>query len=294
MCDELALADTSPFPPLREVIARHGLWARKRLGQHFLLDSNLTDRIARTAGALSEINVIEIGPGPGGLTRSLLTAGARSVVAVETDERCVAAVRELEPLSDGRLSVLVADALKIDAAELVAPPRAIVANLPYNIATPLLIKWLQQAEAFESLTLMFQKEVADRLSARPGTKAYGRLSVMTQWRTEVRPAFTIPARAFTPAPKVESAVVHLTARRDPAPADWPAMEAVVAAAFGKRRKMLRQSLRTVGNAEALLAAAGLPPESRAEDIDVAGFARLARASRAGDHRVTDKKDARNR
>lgn len=263
--------------PLRDVIARHGLGAKKSLGQHFLLDLNLTARIARGAGDLAGVAVIEVGPGPGGLTRALLDSAAREVIAVERDPRCVEALGELVAESGGRLRLVAGDALEIDAESLAAAPRAIVSNLPYNVGTPLLIGWLRRIEAFESLTLMFQKEVADRLAAKPGSKAYGRLSVLSQWRAEVKPLFNLPARAFTPPPKVDSTVVRLTPRAAPEPAPWAAFERVTAAAFGQRRKMLRASLRVLGDSENLLAQAGLPPTARAEEIDVAGFAALARA-----------------
>ena len=272
-------------PPLRDVIARYGLGARKALGQHFLLDLNLTGRIARAAGDLSGVAVIEVGPGPGGLTRALLDTQARTVVALERDERCVAALAELEAGASGRLQVISCDAMTQDLTTLVEAPRAVVANLPYNIATPLLLAWLRQIEHYESLTLMFQKEVADRLTALPGTKAYGRLSVVTHWRSEARTLFTLPARAFTPPPRVESAVVRLTPRAAPEPALWSAFERVTAAAFGQRRKMLRASLRPLGNADQLLADAGLVPTQRAEEIDVAGFAALARALAAREART---------
>ena len=266
------------LPPLREVIAAHGLDARKRLGQHFLLDLNLTRRIARAAGDLSEGTVIEIGPGPGGLTRALLEVGARRVIAIERDERCRPALAELEAAFPGRLTVIFADALQTDAARIGEPPRRIVANLPYNVATPLLVRWLQTIDAFAGLTLMFQKEVADRLTARPRTKDYGRLSVLTQWLTEPRRLFDIPARAFTPPPKVTSTVVQLTPR--PAPlhrADRATLERVTAAAFGQRRKMLRQSLKQLGaDPAALLARAGVPETARAEELNVEQFCTLAR------------------
>jgi 16S rRNA (adenine1518-N6/adenine1519-N6)-dimethyltransferase len=264
-------------PPLRTVIAAHGLDARKSLGQHFLLDLNLTRRIARAAGALREMHVIEIGPGPGGLTRALLAEGARSVIAIERDRRCLAALAPLAEAAAGRLTLVEADALEVDAAALAPAPRAVVANLPYNIATPLLIGWLRRARAFEHLTLMFQAEVADRLAAAPGSKAYGRLSVIAQWQCTVHRLFGIPASAFTPPPKVASAVVQLHPRPQPEPAPWPAMEAVTAAAFGQRRKMLRHSLRSLGDTDALLQAAGLDGTKRAETVSVAGFAALAQA-----------------
>jgi 16S rRNA (adenine1518-N6/adenine1519-N6)-dimethyltransferase len=268
------------LPPLREVIARFDLGARKALGQNFLLDLNLTGRIARSAGDLSGVTVIEIGPGPGGLTRALLNSDAAAVVAVERDSRCIVALTDLVEASEGRLRLIEGDALEVDPEAIAPAPRAIVANLPYNVATPLLIGWLKRIEQFRSLTLMFQREVADRLSAKPGTKAYGRLSVIAQWRAEVRPLFNLPARAFTPPPKIESTVVHFIPRLSPEPAEFSAMEAVTAAAFGQRRKMLRASLKSLGNAEALIEEAGLIPTQRAEEVPVAGFAALARAWRA--------------
>lgn len=268
------------LPPLREVIAKFDLGARKALGQNFLLDLNLTGRIARSAGDLSGVTVIEIGPGPGGLTRALLNSDAAAVVAVERDSRCIVALADLVDASEGRLRLIEGDALEVDPEAVAPAPRAIVANLPYNVATPLLIGWLKRIEQFRSLTLMFQREVADRLSAKPGTKAYGRLSVIAQWRAEVRPMFNLPARAFTPPPKIESTVVQLIPRAAPEPAEFSDMEAVTAAAFGQRRKMLRASLKSLGNAEALIEEAGLIPTQRAEEVQVAGFAALARAWRA--------------
>ncbi len=268
------------LPPLREVIARFDLGARKALGQNFLLDLNLTGRIARSAGDLSGVTVIEIGPGPGGLTRALLNSDAAAVVAVERDSRCIVALADLVEASEGRLRLIEGDALEVDPEAIAPAPRAIVANLPYNVATPLLIGWLKRIEQFRSLTLMFQREVADRLSAKPGTKAYGRLSVIAQWRADVRPLFNLPARAFTPPPKIESTVVQFIPRPAPEPAEFSAMEAVTAAAFGQRRKMLRASLKSLGNAEALIEEAGLIPTQRAEEVPVAGFAALARAWRA--------------
>ena len=265
------------LPPLREVIARFDLGARKALGQHFLLDLNLTGRIARSAGDLTGVAVIEIGPGPGGLTRALVDSPAREVIAVERDHRCIAALEELRYHAQGRLRIVEGDALAIDVTTLCDAPRAIVANLPYNISTALLLGWLARIEQFESLTLMFQKEVADRLAARPGSKTYGRLSVVSQWRADVRPLFNLPARAFTPPPKIESTVVRLSARANPEPAPWASFERVTAAAFGQRRKMLRASLRSLGCAERLLEITGITPTARAEEIDVAGFAALARA-----------------
>jgi len=266
------------LPPLRDVIARHGLAARKSLGQHFLLDLNLTGRIARAAGDLSLGTVIEVGPGPGGLTRSLLDAGAGKVVAIERDERCLAALAEVSAAYPGRLDVIAGNALDIAAHEIGEAPRRVCANLPYNIATPLLLAWLEHAAAFASLTLMFQKEVADRLLASPRTAAYGRLSVAAQWRAQVRRLFDIDRRAFTPPPKVVSTVVELLPRTAPlAPADPKTLEQVTAAAFGQRRKMLRQSLRSLGmDAPGLLAAAGIEPTRRAEELSIEEFCALAR------------------
>jgi 16S rRNA (adenine1518-N6/adenine1519-N6)-dimethyltransferase len=271
--------DPNELPPLRAVIARHGLTARRKLGQHFLLDRNLAARIARNAGDLTRGTVIEIGPGPGGLTRALLEAGAHRILAVERDDRFAPALAELSSVHPDRLDVIVGDALEIDASTLGDPPRRIVANLPYNIATTLLLQWLQAIRSFESLTLMFQREVADRLTARPKSKDYGRLSVLTQWLAEPRRLFDVPARAFTPPPKVASAVVQLLPRASPLyPAMRASLERVTAAAFGQRRKMLRQSLRAVaGDPVSLLGAAGVPATLRAEDLDVGAFCALARA-----------------
>jgi 16S rRNA (adenine1518-N6/adenine1519-N6)-dimethyltransferase len=268
------------LPPLREVIERHGLRARKALGQNFLLDLNLTGKIARTAGALDDVTVVEVGPGPGGLTRALLAHGARRVVAIERDERCLAALAEIAAHYPGRLEVLAADALKTDFAALVADgPARIVANLPYNIGTELLVRWLT-AETWppfwSSLTLMFQKEVAQRIVARAGDDAYGRLGVLAGWRATARIAFDVPARAFTPPPKVTSAVVHLLPRPAPLPADIRKLERVTEAAFGQRRKMLRQSLKGLGG-ETLLDAAGIDGTRRAETLSVEEFVGLAKA-----------------
>lgn len=270
------------LPPLRDVIARHGLGARKSLGQHFLLDLNLTGRIARAAGDIVHGTVIEIGPGPGGLTRALLAAGARRVIAIERDERCLAALAEIAAAWPGRLEVVAADALALPVHELGDAPRRICANLPYNIATALLLGWLRHATAFASMTLMFQKEVAGRLVAPPGGAAYGRLAVAAQWRARVRRLFDVDRRAFTPPPKVESSVIELIPREAPlAPADPDLLEQVTAAAFGQRRKMLRQSLRSLGqDAEALLAAAGIAATRRAEELSIEEFCALARALKA--------------
>ena len=266
------------LPPLRDVIARYDLAARRALGQNFLLDLNLTAKIARAAGDLSAGTTIEIGPGPGGLTRALLAHGAREVIAIERDARCLGALAEIAAAYPGRLTVIEGDALAVDCAKLGTMPRRIVANLPYNIATPLLIKWLQQGAAFASLTVMVQKEVADRLIARPRTKEYGRLSVLAQFLARPRRLFDLPPRAFVPPPKVTSTVIELVPLAAPAfPARLGDLERVTQAAFGQRRKMLRQSLRTLGgDAEALLAAAEITPTARAEELNVEQFAALAR------------------
>ncbi len=275
----MAPADPGGLPPLREIIARYDIAARKRLGQNFILDLNLTRRIARAAGPLDEVNVIEIGPGPGGLTRALLAEGARRVVAIERDPRCLAALGELAARYPEQLELVAGDALAFDPATLSGPPRKIVANLPYNIATALLLRWLDRIGDYQSLTLMFQREVAERLVAAPRSPAYGRLSVVVQWLTEPRILFDLPPRAFVPPPKVTSSVVLLTPRTLPlAPASKPVIERVTAAAFGQRRKMLRSSLKTLGvPVEELLARAGIAPTARAEELSVADFCTLARA-----------------
>lgn len=270
-----------PLPPLREVIAAHGLSARKALGQNFLLDLNLTGKIARRAGDLAGCDVLEIGPGPGGLTRGLLSEGARHVVAIERDARCLPALAEIAEAYPGRLTVLSGDALAIDPLPHLTPPVRVVANLPYNVGTELLVRWLTPPSwppFWESLTLMFQREVAERIVARPGSKAYGRLSLLAQWRSTPRIAFEIPARAFTPPPKVTSAVVHLERLPEPRfPADPAVLERVVAQAFGQRRKMLRSSLRgLVPDVEGMLDAAGVAPTERAEQVDLEAFCRMAR------------------
>lgn len=272
-------AATAPLPPLRDVIARHGLAARKSLGQHFLLDLNLTRRIARAAGDLSQGTVIEIGPGPGGLTRALLDCGAVNLKAVERDERCLAALAEIADAHPGRLTVVPGDALQIRVADLGPAPRKIVANLPYNISTALLLGWIREADAIDRMVLMFQKEVAERLRARPGSKDYGRLSVVTQWRMQVKSLFDIPPRAFTPPPKVTSTVVELVPRAEPlAPCRMAALERVTAAAFGQRRKMLRQSLKGLPvDPATLIAAAGVAETARAEELEVSAFCAMARA-----------------
>jgi 16S rRNA (adenine1518-N6/adenine1519-N6)-dimethyltransferase len=266
-------------PPLREVIARQGITARKSLGQNFILDLNLTRRIARAAGRLDHATVIEVGSGPGGLTRALLAEGAKLVIAIERDPRCLAALGELETRYPGRLRLIEGDALALDPIALSEAPRKIVANLPYNIATALLLRWLDRIGAYESLTLMFQREVAERLVASPQRPAYGRLSVLVQWLTEPKILFDLPPRVFVPPPKVTSSVVMLTPRAAPlAPAAKPALERVTAAAFGQRRKMLRSSLKPLGvPAEELLAATGIPPTARAEELSVAAFCALARS-----------------
>jgi 16S rRNA (adenine1518-N6/adenine1519-N6)-dimethyltransferase len=261
------------------------------LGQHFVLDLNLTARIARAAGDLSAASVIEVGPGPGGLTRALLAAGARAVFAIEKDRRCVIALAELAAHFPERLFIVEADALDLDLAALAPPPRRIVANLPYNMATPLLLGWLRRIDAFAGLTLMFQKEVADRLTAAPGSPHYGRLSVITQWLTRPRYEFTVDKRAFTPPPKVTSSVVTLTPRPVPlAPASFTALERVTAASFGQRRKMLRGSLKALGIDPAV---AGIDPTCRAEDLSVEQFCALARLLGERDH-ATELSDARRR
>ena len=271
------------LPPLREVIAKYDLAARRSLGQNFLFDLNLTAKIARAAGDLGSGTVIEIGPGPGGLTRALLAHGARQVIAIERDTRCRGALAEIAAAYPGRLTVIEGDALATDCAALGQAPRRIVANLPYNIATPLIIRWLQAGPAFKSITVMVQREVADRLVAAPRTKDYGRLSVLTQFLAKPRRLFDVPPRAFVPPPKVTSSVVELIPLPAPAaPARIEDLERVTQAAFGQRRKMLRQSLRSLGveEVEDLLAAADIAPTSRAEELSVAQFAALARTLRA--------------
>lgn len=265
------------LPPLRDVIERYGLAPKKALGQNFILDLNLTAKIARAAGSLEGETVVEVGPGPGGLTRALLAAGAR-VVAIERDERCLAALAEIANHYPGRLEVIPGDALKTDMSEAGnGKPVRIVANLPYNVGTELLLGWLTPTKwppFYASMTLMFQKEVAQRIAAQPDTHAYGRLSVMAGWRTDARIAFDVPPQAFTPPPKVTSSVVHMTPRQQPLPADVRKLEAVTKAAFGQRRKMLRQSLKPLGG-EVLLDRAGINPTRRAETLSIAEFVALA-------------------
>jgi 16S rRNA (adenine1518-N6/adenine1519-N6)-dimethyltransferase len=270
------------LPPLREVIRRHGLRAKRSLGQNFLLDLNLTARIARAAGPFGAETIVEIGPGPGGLTRALLAQGARRVIAVERDARAIAALEEIAAHYPGRLEVVAADALAFDPRPFLSGGGArIVANLPYNIATVLLISWLTLAPWppwYDRLVLMFQREVAERIAARPGQKSYGRLSVLAGWRCEARILFDVAASAFVPAPKVTSSLVELVPRSAPLPCDADALQRVTQSAFGQRRKMLRQSLRSLGTEPAaLLAAAGIAETARAEEIPVEGFVALARA-----------------
>jgi 16S rRNA (adenine1518-N6/adenine1519-N6)-dimethyltransferase len=274
------------LPPLREVIRRHDLSAKKALGQNFLLDLNLTARIARAAGPLEDVTVVEVGPGPGGLTRALLAAGARGVIAIERDRRALAALAEIAEHYPGRLHVIEGDALAIDIRpQLAHTPVRIVANLPYNIATALLVNWLS-AEPwppwYDTLVLMFQREVAERIIAAPGNKSYGRLAVFTQWRCEAKILFDIAPSAFVPQPKVTSSVVRMVPRQNPLPCDRRMLERVTAAAFGQRRKMLRQSLKSLGTDPLpLLERAGLDPTARAEEISVSGFVALAQVL-AGD------------
>ncbi len=276
------MAGIDNLPPLRDVIATHGLSARKSLGQNFLLDLNLTAKIARQAGDLTETDVLEIGPGPGGLTRGLLAEGARKVLAIEKDHRCLPALAEIAAAYPGRLEVIEGDALEINPLEHLTPPIRIAANLPYNVGTELLVRWLTPKEwppFWTSMTLMFQREVAERIVATPGSKAYGRLAVLSQWRSDARIAISLPPGAFTPPPKVSSAVVHLTAL--PAPryeADAKTLEYVVAKAFNQRRKMLRAALKGVHpDIENLLTTAGISPTERAEQVSLEQFCALARA-----------------
>ena len=283
------MAAIDDLPPLRDVIATHGLAARKSLGQNFLLDLNLTARVARGAGDLSAATVVEVGPGPGGLTRALLALGARHVVAIERDERCLPALAEIAAHYPGRLTVISGDALACNIPALVAAAPGyregdnvqVVANLPYNVGTALLVQWLETEPWppwWRGLTLMFQREVAERIVAGPDDDAYGRLGVLAGWRTEASILFDVAASAFTPPPKVTSSVVHLEPRAVPLACDGRLLSRVTAAAFGQRRKMLRASLRSLGvETEPLLEEAGLPPTERAENIPVAGFVALARA-----------------
>jgi 16S rRNA (adenine1518-N6/adenine1519-N6)-dimethyltransferase len=275
------MATIDGLPPLREVIRAHDLVAKKQLGQNFLLDLNLTAKIARLAGDLSACDVLEVGPGPGGLTRGLLAEGARRVLAVEKDARCLPALAEIAAACPGRLEVINGDALEVDVLSHLTPPIRIVANLPYNVGTELLIRWLTPKTwppFWESLTLMFQKEVAERIVARPRTDHYGRLALLAQWRAEPRIVLHLPPEAFTPAPKVHSAVVHITRLPGPRyPADEAVLSRITAMAFNQRRKMLRSSLKAMGpDIEDRLLAAGIPPTARAEEISLEGFCALAR------------------
>ena len=265
--------------PLRDVIRDYDLRADKRLGQHFLLDGNVLNRIVSLAGDLKGCTVLEIGPGPGGLTRALLSSEAEHIIAIETDPRCIEALAELTEIAEGRLHVIESDALKIDLATLGDQSISIVANLPYNIGTQLLLGWLDQLDQIRSMTLMFQREVAERLIALPGSRSYGRLSVITQWLCAVERLMNLPGKAFVPPPKVASSIIQLTPRKKPlADANKSILEKVTAAAFGQRRKMLRSSLRTLGcDPLLLLDEAGISETARAEEIDVEGFCRLANA-----------------
>ena len=275
------MATIDGLPPLREVIQAHDLVAKKQLGQNFLLDLNLTAKIARLAGDLSACDVLEIGPGPGGLTRGLLAEGARRVLAVEKDARCLPALAEIAAAYPGKLDVINGDALEVDVLAHLTPPIRIAANLPYNVGTELLIRWLtpkQWPPFWESLTLMFQKEVAERIVAKPRTEHYGRLALLAQWRAEPKIVLHLPPEAFTPAPKVHSAVVHITRLAEPRfPADEAVLSRITAMAFNQRRKMLRSSLKGLGpDIEERLVAAGIPPTARAEEISLEGFCALAR------------------
>ena len=268
------------LPPLKDVISRHQLRAKKSLGQNFLLDLNLTSKIARYAGNLDQFDILEIGPGPGGLTRSLLHEGARKVVAIEKDNRCIEALQEIQATFPGRLKLLQGDALSTNASEHLADPVRIIANLPYNIGTELLVRWLTSKtwpSFWQSMTLMFQKEVANRIVASPGSKAYGRLSVMSQWRCDTKIAFNVPATAFTPPPKVESALVHFEALKEPKfPAEVEVLEFVVSKAFNQRRKMLRGALKGYfQNVEEGLVSIGVLPTKRAEDITVQEYCAMS-------------------
>ncbi len=269
------------LPPLREVIRTHGLTAKKALGQNFLLDLNLTAKIARSAGDLTEADVLEVGPGPGGLTRGLLAEGARHVLAIEKDPRCLPALQEIADAYPGRLTVIEGDALEIDPLAHLTPPIRVVANLPYNVGTELLVRWLTPKvwpPFWQTLTLMFQREVAERIVAEPGSKAYGRLAVLAQWRSDARIVLDLPPEAFTPPPKVRSAVVEITALPEPrCPADPEVLSRTVAAAFNQRRKMLRAALRGLApDIEDRLLASGIAPTARAEEITLEQFCALAR------------------
>lgn len=275
------MSQIDSLPALREVIAANDLSARKSLGQNFLLDLNLTAKIARQAGPLDGCDILEIGPGPGGLTRGLLAEGARFVLAIEKDRRCLTSLHQISNAYPERLTVLEGDALSIDPLQYLTPPIKVAANLPYNIGTELLIRWLtppQWPPFWTSLTLMFQREVADRIVAQPGSKAYGRLALLAQWRCDPQIVMSLPPEAFTPPPKISSAVVHFTALPAPRfPADPKVLERVIAMAFNQRRKMLRSALKGLGpDIEDRLVAAGLKPTERAEQVSLEGFCNLAR------------------
>ncbi len=276
------MSQIDDLPPLREVIAKHDLSAKKQLGQNFLFDLNLTSRIARAAGSLKDVSVIEVGPGPGGLTRALLAQGAKKVIAIEADERAIPILEEISNAYPNRLEIIHADALEIDYCKLSTGRVKIIANLPYNIATPLLTGWLScepWPSFFESLTLMFQKEVAQRICAKSGDKAYGRLGVLSGWRTEAQIAFDVDRSNFTPAPKVTSSIVHLTPKQIDETISLKALENVTRAAFGQRRKMLRQSLKSLGMPVAdLLNAADLKGTERAEELPISAFLKLSKAT----------------
>jgi len=283
------MAQIDDLPPLREVLRRHGLFAKKSLGQNFLLDLNLTARVARAGGSLDGVTVVEVGPGPGGLTRALLAEGARRVIAIERDDRAINALQEIAARYPGRIDIVPGDALEFNARAHLGFERArVIANLPYNIATPLLIGWLSESWPpwYDSLVLMFQREVAERIVATSGSKAYGRLAVLAGWRTEAKIMFDVPPTAFVPPPKVTSSVVRLIPRAKPLACDANALQRVTEAAFGQRRKMLRQSLKSVGvDTLTLLAEACIEPTVRAEEIPVEGFVALANvfAARAKAH-----------
>jgi len=283
------MAQIDDLPPLREVLRRHGLFAKKSLGQNFLLDLNLTARVARAGGSLDGVTVVEVGPGPGGLTRALLAEGARRVIAIERDDRAIYALQEIAARYPGRIDIVPGDALEFNARAHLGFERArVIANLPYNIATPLLIGWLSESWPpwYDSLVLMFQREVAERIVATSGSKAYGRLAVLAGWRTEAKIMFDVAPTAFVPPPKVTSSVVRLIPRAKPLACDANALQRVTKAAFGQRRKMLRQSLKSVGvDTLTLLAEACIEPTLRAEEIPVEGFVALANvfAARAKAH-----------
>jgi 16S rRNA (adenine1518-N6/adenine1519-N6)-dimethyltransferase len=282
---EDGMSGIDDLPPLREVIARHDLAPKKSLGQNFLLDLNLTARIARLAGDLAGADVLEIGPGPGGLTRGLLASGARRVLAIEKDPRCLPALAEIAAAYPGRLQVIEGDALAVDPLEYLQAPIKVAANLPYNVGTELLVRWLTPQvwpPFWDSLTLMFQREVAERIVAQPGGKAYGRLALLAQWRSDAKIVMNLPPEVFTPPPKVHSAVVHLTALPAPRYAADPAvLNMVVAAAFNQRRKMLRSALKSISPAiEDHLRAVGIAPTERAEQVGLEAFCALARSLKA--------------